>query len=153
MPIVSYTQYRDTYCIMSWVYRYTPLDMWFDVTLSWTVCKRNIRTHTDACWSSCCWLRSATGALCRSWTARNTNMPTTWTRVMTSPTCWSKRENGQGRGGGGGRQRERQKEERGMGGREMVGNVGNKAEKRDGGWERKGAGKDEGLGKRQVSGE
>lgn len=63
--------------------------------LSWSVCRRSTRRPTGGCWVSCWWLRSATVVPYRSWTRRNASTPTTWTKVMTSPICWSRRGRGE----------------------------------------------------------
>lgn len=62
---------------------------------SWNVCRRSIRRRTGECWVSCCSRRNAIAAQSTSWTQRNANMWTTWTKATTSPTSWSRREKGE----------------------------------------------------------
>lgn len=62
--------------------------------LSWSVCRRSTARRIGGCWDSCWWLKSATVAPSRSWTRRNANTQTTWTKATTSPTFWSRRERG-----------------------------------------------------------
>lgn len=83
VQLSSYSYLRDT---MSLLCRF----------LSWSGCRRSIRRRTGGCWDSCWWPKSATVTPSRSWTRRNANTPTTWTKATTSQTFWSRRERGEG---------------------------------------------------------
>lgn len=97
--ILNHSKWNPAVYVLWCLHVFASFHMWLWLCLcpflSWSDCTRSTKTRTDGCWASCCSLRSATVTPSMSWTQRNVNMWTTWTRVTTSPTSWSRRERGE----------------------------------------------------------